>query len=236
MLLKKESGLVLDTKAIGDDGSFEGYGSIFGNVDSYGEVVDAGAFKGSLADAKRQGRTIKMLWQHDPEQPIGVWDELTEDGKGLKAKGRFLINVSAKAREAHGLVKEGALDGMSIGYRIIESSPDKVAPGVYHLKKIDLREISIVTFAANGDARVESIKSEAAQAVYRKLVAGDLPTEREWDSFFKQTLEMSNAQAERATALIKASSRGDREQADHSAKAALDEFRAAASGFLSTAS
>src|SRR3954468_15349729 len=82
-LLLKNSGAALDVKAVGDDGTFEGYGSIFGNVDSYGEIVEPGAFTASLVDARRKGRTIKMLWQHDPYQPIGIWEDLAEDSKGL---------------------------------------------------------------------------------------------------------------------------------------------------------
>ena len=80
-LLTKDSAVRLDMKAVGDDGVIEGYGSIFGNVDSYGEIVMPGAFTQSLVDARKRGQTIKMLWQHDPSQPIGVWDDIAEDSK-----------------------------------------------------------------------------------------------------------------------------------------------------------
>jgi hypothetical protein len=86
--------IALDLKAVGDDGTFEGYGSVFGVVDSYREVVEPGAFMASLA--KRKAKGIKLLWQHDASQPIGVWDDLAEDSKGLWGKGRLLKDVSAR--------------------------------------------------------------------------------------------------------------------------------------------
>lgn len=176
-VLTKNSAIPLDIKAVGDDGTFEGYASIFGNVDSYNEVVQPGAFTQSLVDAKRKGRTIKMLWQHDPSQPIGVWNDMAEDSKGLWVSGRLLKDVSAQAAEAHGLLKEGALDGLSIGYRTLDAEPDDKRPGVMLLQKLDLREVSIVTFAANDRARVEAVK--------HILAAGELPTVREFEEFLR---------------------------------------------------
>ena len=101
-----------------DDGCFTGYASLFGAVDLGGDVVLPGAFAASLATRGAAG--IRMLYQHDPAQPIGVWEDLAEDSKGLYVKGRLLIAASPKAAEAHGLLKEGALDGLSIGYRVQE--------------------------------------------------------------------------------------------------------------------
>lgn len=176
-LRTKDSGLILEAKAVGDDGTIEGYGSIFGNVDSQNEVVDPGAFTGSLVANKRKGRKIRMLWQHNPDTPIGVWDDIAEDSKGLYVKGRILKDVSGQASEAYGLLKGDALDGLSIGYREIETAPDDDRQGVLHLKKLDLREVSIVTFAANERARVETIKSI--------LSAGKLPTVREFEEFLR---------------------------------------------------
>jgi HK97 family phage prohead protease len=174
-LAVKNSAIVLDVKAVKDDGMIEGYGSVFGVIDSYREVVEPGAFMGSLA--KRKARGIKMLWQHDPSQPIGVWDDIAEDSKGLWVKGRLLKDVSPRAAEAHGLLREGALDGLSIGYREIkaEQHPDK--PGVVKLLELDLREVSIVTFAANERARVETVKSI--------LAGGELPTVRQFEEFLR---------------------------------------------------
>lgn len=178
MLQTKNSGEPLDSKAVSDAGVIEGYASIFGNVDSYGEIVEPGAFADSLVKSRRAGRKIKMLWQHDPHQPIGVWDELAEDGKGLWVKGRLLIDESPKAREAHGLLKAGALDGLSIGYRTLKAAPKEGKPGVMSLLQLDLLENSVVTFAANERARVEVVKSI--------LDAGSLPTVREFEALLRE--------------------------------------------------
>lgn len=186
MLMTKNSGLPLNEKAVSENGVIEGYASVFGNVDSYGEIVEPGAFVDSLVKSKREGRRIKMLYQHDPSQPIGVWDDLAEDAKGLWVKGRLLIEESPKAREVHGLLKAGALDGLSIGYRTIASEPKAGKPGVISLKKLDLLENSIVTFAANERARVETVKSI--------LDAGALPTVREFEGALRE-LGLSKAKA-----------------------------------------
>jgi HK97 family phage prohead protease len=176
-LLTKNSGVPLELKAVSDNGTIEGYGSTFGNVDSYGEIVLPGAFTQSLVDAKRKGTTIKMLWQHDSRIPIGVWDDLAEDSKGLYCKGRILIDVTQQAKEAHGLIKEGALDGLSIGYRTLNSDPHPSKPGVVNLVTLALKEISPVTFAANDRARVESVK--------HILAAGNVPTVREFEELLR---------------------------------------------------
>lgn len=159
MIQTKNSGVPLEAKAVSDAGTIEGYASVFGNVDSYGEIVEPGAFAESLVKSRQQGRKIKMLWQHDPHQPIGVWDDLAEDSKGLWVKGRLLVEQSPKAREAHGLLQAGALDGLSIGYRTLKAEPKSGKPGVMSLLKLDLLENSVVTFAANERARVEVVKS-----------------------------------------------------------------------------
>lgn len=199
----KDSGLVLETKAVGDDGTIEGYGSVFGVVDSQNEVVDPGAFTGSLVASKRKGRKVRMLWQHDPGAPIGVWDDMAEDAKGLYVKGRLLKDVSAQAAETYGLLKADALDGLSIGYREIETAPDDDKQGVLHLKKLDLREVSIVTFASNERARVETVKGI--------LSVGKLPTVREFEEFLRDAGGFSKSLA--ATIASKAAPhlRGDPE-------------------------
>lgn len=171
----KHSGVVLDVKALAEDGTFEGYGSVFNVVDSYREAVKPGAFSASLN--KRKARGVKLLWQHDSDQPIGVWDDLAEDSKGLWGRGRLLKDVSPRALEAYGLLKAGALDGLSIGYRELKTEPDPDRVGVTNLLELDLREISIVTFAANEKARVETVKSI--------LTEGRLPTVREFEEHLR---------------------------------------------------
>lgn len=176
----KDSGLGLDVKAVGDDGVIEGYASAFGVVDSHNEVVEPGAFTASLVESKRKGRSIKMLWQHDSGQPIGVWDDLAEDSKGLWVKGRILKDASKLAGEAYALLKGGALDELSIGYRTIQTEPHDDKQGVLRLLKLDLREVSLVTFGALGRAaRITDVKSI--------LEGGQLPTVREFEEHLRES-------------------------------------------------
>ena len=202
MLQTKNSGIPLDTKDVDDAGMIEGYASIFGNVDSYGEIVEPGAFVKSLEKSAKTGRKIKMLWQHDPHQPIGVWDELAEDTKGLRVRGRLLIDQSPKAREAHGLLQAGALDGLSIGYRTIKAAPKEGKAGILSLLELDLLENSVVTFAANERARVEVVKSI--------LDAGLMPTVREFEGLLRDA-GFSKAKAAALAASATPHLRGDPE-------------------------
>jgi len=107
-----------------------------------------------------------MLWQHDPTQPIGVWDEVREDAKGLFVKGRLLLDV-ARAREAHVLVQAGAIDGLSIGYRTVRS--EKAAKGGRLLHEIELWEVSLVTFPMLPEARVRADVPDAEADLARTL-------------------------------------------------------------------
>ncbi len=144
-----------DAKAIKDDGSFEGYASTFGNVDQGYDVVMPGAFARSLKD--RPAFRIKMLWQHNPSEPIGAWTEAKEDDKGLFVKGALLKDVQ-KGAEAYTLMKAGAIDSMSIGYRTLES--EYTNAGVRQLKELGLMEISLVTFPMNEQATVTTVKND----------------------------------------------------------------------------
>lgn len=139
-------------KAVNEDGLFSGYGSVFGVVDSYQEVVAAGAFKESL-----DSRMPSLLWQHRSGEPIGVYTTVKEDNIGLHVEGKLALKTSRGA-EAYELLKMGAISGLSIGFVTREDSYDRVT-GVRTLKKVDLWEVSLVTFPANDAARVASIKS-----------------------------------------------------------------------------
>lgn len=145
----------LDIKAVGDDGLFAGYASLFGVEDLGRDVVTAGAFQKSLK--ARPAARIKMLREHDTGNPIGVWDEVVEDGKGLRVKGRLVLDT-VLGRETHSLLKAGALDQLSIGYRTKSFRMDRTK-GVRHLDEVDLHEISIVTFAMLPSATVSSVKN-----------------------------------------------------------------------------
>lgn len=148
---------VFEVRATGDDGTLEGYGSVFGVKDSYDDVIAAGAFVRSLGEHKSAGTMPAMLWQHDPSEPIGVWTEMVEDAKGLKIKGRLALDTS-RGKEAHALLKMGALNGLSIGFVSKQWAYDKDTD-VRTLTEIDLWEVSLVTFPANGKSRITNVKS-----------------------------------------------------------------------------
>lgn len=148
---------------------FSGYGAVFGNVDSYGDVIQKGAFRDTLREAKRTGIWPAMLMQHggwamgaDDMTPVGIWTSMEEDDIGLKVEGK--LADTARGREVYGLLKmtpRPAIDGMSIGYMAKEFSlGTKPEEPRRTLKKVDLMEVSLVTFPANGKARVQSVKSE----------------------------------------------------------------------------
>ena len=147
----------LQIKATGDDGTVEGYGSVFGVRDNYDDVIAKGAFIQSLKDHKAAGTMPAMLWQHDADKPIGVWTEMVEDEKGLRIKGQLAMET-VKGKEAHALLKMGALNGLSIGFMSKEWAYDRDTE-VRTLTAIDLWEVSLVTFPANEKARVTNVKS-----------------------------------------------------------------------------
>lgn len=137
-----------------DDGTFEGYASVFNVVDLGRDVVVPGAFAKTLGT-----RNVKMLWQHDTHEPIGVWDEVKEDEHGLFVRGR-LLKDTVKGQEAHARMKAGAIDSMSIGFRTMEAESAVIDEiGVRKLTEIELFEISLVTFPMLPNARVTGVKA-----------------------------------------------------------------------------
>jgi HK97 family phage prohead protease len=137
-------------------GEIEGYGSIFGNVDQGGDIVVKGAFQDSLARHKANGTAPAMLWQHQPDQPIGTWHDVSEDSKGLLVRGKINLDVKA-GQEARSLLLGKSLKGLSIGFQTKEAEIDRQT-GVRRLKKLELWEISLVTFAMNPQARITEAK------------------------------------------------------------------------------
>ena len=150
----------LDVKAVGDDGEFEGYGSVFGVADQGRDIVVAGAFSRSLA--RRPAARIKMLWQHDTHTVIGTWSEVAEDAKGLFVRGKLLTEVQA-ARECYALMKAGAIDGLSIGYRTVNDEYDRES-GIRTISEAELYEVSVVTMPMNEAATVSLVKSDGLAA------------------------------------------------------------------------
>lgn len=153
---------VLELRATGDDGSIEGYGSVFGVRDNYDDVIAPGAFAASLSEHKAEGTMPAMLWQHNPDEPIGVWTEMVEDSKGLRIKGKLALDTS-RGKEAHALLKLGALNGLSIGFVSKQWTYDRETD-VRTLTEIDLWEVSLVTFPANEKARVTNVKAADGMA------------------------------------------------------------------------
>ncbi len=155
----------------------EGYASLFGLEDRGRDIVEKGAYAASLESLAKAGRRVRMLWQHDPAQPIGVWDEVREDGRGLYVKGRLLADV-ARAREAAALLEAGAIEGLSIGYRTVKAIKD--GAGRRRLAELELWEVSLVTFPMLPEARVGAKGDAPGSGVMRDLAAAIQAARREF--------------------------------------------------------
>lgn len=166
-----------DTKAVSDDGLFSGYGSVFGVVDSYREIVAPGAFAQSLKSMADANRTLPVLWQHDTRLPIGNWTALAEDDIGLRGNGELWLDDAPEARRAWRGMKTRAITGLSIGYYVLADSYNE-RDRITTLNQLELVEISIVTVPANDEARIDAIKS--------KLAHGALPTLREFEHLLRE--------------------------------------------------
>lgn len=184
----------LRVKSVKADGRFEGYGSVFNVVDSYREIVAPGAFAESLEQIKLQDRRVPVLWQHWFDEPIGVYEGdlgggigLEEDEKGLKCEGRLLIEDDPLAKRAYAHLKAKSISGLSIGYYVLADSWDEKTR-IRTLTKLELKEISLVTFPANDDARVEEVRA--------KLASGETPTQREVEFALREQIGLSREDAE----------------------------------------
>ncbi len=171
--------------------TFEGYGSVFGGVDSYGDTIAKGAFKATLREWKAKGKLPKLMLQHgggffggaaDDMVPIGKWEEMREDDTGLFMKGRLFDVQTDRAKAVYAAMKEGELDGLSIGFRTRKSKMDEDS-GIRTLTEIELWETSIVTFPADDAARITAVKSD------------ELPTERELERWLRREAGFTEEQA-----------------------------------------
>lgn len=147
--------LVTDIKSINDSGKISGYASVFNVVDGCNDVVMKGAFAKTV-EKFNTGNKPKLLWQHDVSCPIGIIDELYEDDYGLFIKCHLLMDIP-KATEIYSLIKNRAIDGFSIGYKVKDSFQER---GIKYISEIDLFEISIVTFPACDQALISNVKSK----------------------------------------------------------------------------
>lgn len=145
-----------DVEVAADARTVKGYASVFDGIDSYGDTIVKGAYAASIRAAGKKG--IPMLHQHDPDRVIGRWMVLAEDDKGLAVEGTLTPDHSL-ANDIYASLRAGHVDGMSIGFRVPPGGSSERADGVRVLKKIDLREISIVTFPADGAARATAVKA-----------------------------------------------------------------------------
>jgi len=166
---------------IEEDGTVEGYASLFGEIDGARDMVMPGAFRRTL---KSRGlRRVPMLFQHDPAEPVGVWLELVEDFRGLRARGRLIPEV-ARARELLALVRGGAVDGLSIGFRTVKGRVDP-ASRVRRIHDLDLWEISIVTFPLLAGARVRAKGAGTGASSSPKPTHARARAEREWSAVMR---------------------------------------------------
>lgn len=156
-----------EVKSLNEGGKIEGYASVFGTLDSDGDVIVKGAFRETLEACREKGKYPKMLWQHDPSQIVGKWTDMAEDEHGLKVSGHFILDVE-RGREAYALAKAGVLDSLSVGFNTQEAERGEMRGRV--ITKVDLWEVSCVTWGANPDA---------------KFVAKGLKTEREFERFLR---------------------------------------------------
>ena len=176
-----------EIKAESDDGTFEGYGSVFNNTDLGNDIIKKGAFQKSLDQRGEKG--VKLLYQHKSDMPIGVFDEIREDSHGLYVKGRLALKTQA-GQEAYELLKMGALDGLSIGFRV---NPKAVSydkrKNQRTIKEVDLMEISLVTFPMNPKATVRQVKGEEISI-------------REWENGLRDAFNLSRSESKVAAKAV----------------------------------
>ncbi|MBS9719883.1 HK97 family phage prohead protease [Tianweitania sp. BSSL-BM11] len=209
--------VALSVEEVDAEGSFTGYASLFGAPDLGRDIVERGAFAKSLRARGASG--VRMLFQHDPAQPIGVWTELREDERGLFVRGRLQTEV-ARGREILALMKAGALDGLSIGFRAVKARKE-AATGFRRILEADLWEISVVTFPMLPGARIRQVKSGAQS----------LPTVREFERWLTQDAGLSRAQAKLVIAKGFAELKRERDAAHGTPIGVADTIRAAANLF-----
>jgi HK97 family phage prohead protease len=195
----------ISIEGVENDGTFEGYASLFDRVDMSRDIVERGAFANAIAQRGAGG--VRMLFQHDPALPIGVWTSIVEDDYGLKVRGR-LSTGSDKAREVRALIRDGALDGLSIGFKVVRARNDP-RTGIRHILQADLWEISVVTFPMQTGARIS-------------LKGGELPATREFERWLTRDAGLTRKEARHVLAHGFASLRRERDAAP-TAKMALAE-------------
>lgn len=182
-LTEKRNGFVssdlldFDIRFATDDaaGTFTGHAAIFDERNAHGEIVRRGAFSRTLSEHAARNVRPPMLWSHRSDEIIGVWDSITEDATGLAVRGR-LITETARGREAHALLKAGALNGLSIGFRARQQ--ERGANGLRILTDIELVEISLVALPSAGNARIKQVRAAGDVLAFTRAVASAIATLR----------------------------------------------------------
>jgi HK97 family phage prohead protease len=177
--------------AIDATGEFKGYGAVFGNVDSHGDIIEPGAFKKSLSEWKSKGRLPSMKLMHGAalnpfadDLPVGKWTKMEEDGRGLYVEGKLSGLDTDLGRRIHGLMKDAVLDGLSIGYMVTQFSPGMGDEVRRRLEHVNLREVSLVDDPSNERARITAVKA-----------AAEIKTIREFEQFLRDVGGYSNTAA-----------------------------------------
>jgi HK97 family phage prohead protease len=165
-----ELDFALDTKALDDEGHIEGLAAGYGNLDFGGDIMLPGSIGPSLAGRK----AIPMLMYHDHKRPAGVWTDFKETSDGLIVKGKFSMSTR-HGKEAHGLVKDGAIGGLSIGYGDVKA---KMVGKARHISAAHLHEVSLVTIPMNNRAQIMSVKDLVS--------AGELPSLPQFEEFLRE--------------------------------------------------
>lgn len=212
MTIKSKS-LAFNVKAKGDDtGTFTAYGNTFGKVDHAGDMTMKGAFTKCIQGWAAKAKMPRLLSQHGhTANPIGIITSMKEDEHGLLFEGKFCLEAGTAGAEAYALVKMGALDSFSIGYNTLK---EKMVNGVNELHELDVKEISLVTFACNEDSLIQTVKSavDAGSEITPRMIQKAL-----------QESGLSKRQAEAAVNAIK--STGEIEVA---IKSGIEQFKATA--------
>ncbi len=175
----------MQEQTVQEDGFFSGYLAVFNNIDSHGDVIRKGAFLKTIEEWNSKGKYPAIFWNHDPDEPIGVFTLMREDEKGLYVEGRLLISDIVRAKSTYALMKVKAIDGMSIGYITIQATHDPQTM-IRELIELELVEGSIVAFPSNPNSLISSVKS--------KLQDGELPSLPEFEKFLRES-GFSKAQA-----------------------------------------
>jgi HK97 family phage prohead protease len=240
-MMKTKRGLFVIKALDEETGVFEGYASVWGVRDVFNEVTVPGAFTDSLVKQSRAGNWPLMLWQHNPDEPIGVWEDIAEDEKGLRVKGRLLKGVQ-RAEEVYVLMKAGAVRGLSIGYVELEAEAAKDGEP-RKLIKLDLMEVSVVSFPALRRARVDMVKSDAEENSEKwkrfedwvgRIADGEVPPPSVFEDLLRDARRMSKSQrarfASRVHAVLRSES-GDDEADVKAIEARITEMRSLIEGF-----